>query len=177
MRTPELVPATALWDTADDCDQYTIVVLGPPASMLHPTSIAWMSKGKMRKAAYNSKSKKVIVFCDECKLQMTKQGATTFPIHDKNAVAINIYFYCKVPKISLTNVKSHSQANHKHYDLKKPDIDNMSKFVLNALTGVFYKDDKQVVKLTAVKIMDCKGPHGGCTVIHCYGIGDSNNKR
>jgi hypothetical protein len=30
--------------------------------MPHPTSIAWMAKGKMRKAVYNSKSKKVVEF-------------------------------------------------------------------------------------------------------------------
>ena len=34
---------------------------------------------------------------------------------------------------------------------KKPDIDNLVKLVLDALNGVFFADDKQVVELEAVK--------------------------
>ncbi len=34
---------------------------------------------------------------------------------------------------------------------KKPDIDNVVKSILDALNGVAYSDDKQVVRLTAVK--------------------------
>lgn len=35
--------------------------------------------------------------------------------------------------------------------MKKPDIDNIAKIVLDALNGVAYKDDKQVVELHCYK--------------------------
>jgi len=35
--------------------------------------------------------------------------------------------------------------------IKKPDVDNLAKFVLDALNGVFFKDDCQVNFLTAWK--------------------------
>lgn len=35
--------------------------------------------------------------------------------------------------------------------MKKPDIDNIAKIVLDALNGVAYKDDKQVVKIDCCK--------------------------
>lgn len=35
---------------------------------------------------------------------------------------------------------------------KKPDVDNIAKTVTDALSGVIYKDDKQIVNLTVAKI-------------------------
>ncbi len=37
------------------------------------------------------------------------------------------------------------------YPLKKPDIDNVVKIILDSLNGVAYEDDTQIVRLTAVK--------------------------
>lgn len=34
----------------------------------------------------------------------------------------------------------------------KPDVDNVAKSILDALNGVWYKDDRQVVKLTVEKL-------------------------
>ena len=39
----------------------------------------------------------------------------------------------------------------------KPDIDNMGKLIMDALTGVFYEDDSQVVELNMVKLRDSVG--------------------
>lgn len=35
---------------------------------------------------------------------------------------------------------------------KKPDADNIAKTITDALSGVIYKDDKQIIKLTVAKI-------------------------
>ena len=37
---------------------------------------------------------------------------------------------------------------------KRPDIDNYAKLVLDALSGVFYKDDSQVTALVVTKVYD-----------------------
>ena len=46
-----------------------------------------------------------------------------------------------------------------------PDVDNMAKFVLDAMNGIVYDDDRQVVHLTAHKHRDNNAPFEGCTVI------------
>ena len=48
---------------------------------------------------------------------------------------------------------------------RRPDIDNLAKLVIDALEGIFYADDKQVVKITASKCLDLEPPHDGRTVI------------
>lgn len=40
------------------------------------------------------------------------------------------------------------------YPTNKPDIDNLAKSILDALNGVIYKDDSQVVVLTLQKYYD-----------------------
>lgn len=52
-------------------------------------------------------------------------------------------------------IKTHRQlpksVRHEPHDIKKPDADNVAKLVMDALTGVAYDDDSQVVKLGVVK--------------------------
>jgi len=37
------------------------------------------------------------------------------------------------------------------YHIKKPDLDNLVKLVLDSMNGVFFKDDSQVFRLSAAK--------------------------
>lgn len=39
---------------------------------------------------------------------------------------------------------------------KKPDIDNLAKFVLDAMKGIFWRDDSVISKLNVTKIYDDK---------------------
>ncbi len=52
-----------------------------------------------------------------------------------------------------------------HACTKRPDLDNMVKFVKDALEGMLYHDDKQVVSCHAVKVWDLEHPHTGRTEI------------
>ena len=46
-----------------------------------------------------------------------------------------------------------------------PDIDNLAKFVLDAMNGIVHEDDRQVVELLASKHKDSNGTIDGHTVI------------
>lgn len=46
-----------------------------------------------------------------------------------------------------------------------PDIDNLAKFVLDAMNGIVYEDDRQVVELLASKHKDSNDTMDGRTVI------------
>ena len=50
----------------------------------------------------------------------------------------------------------------------RPDIDNLIKFVLDALNGVLYHDDCQVVKVSAIKLRDNLGACNGRTIVKFY---------
>lgn len=56
----------------------------------------------------------------------------------------------------MTPAKSLSKKQQarelEHPPMKKPDIDNISKIILDALNGVAWNDDKQVVSLEVVKL-------------------------
>jgi len=56
-----------------------------------------------------------------------------------------------VMDIVFFKVKPKSYSKSTIYWTKKPDIDNMIKLVLDALNGVFYVDDAQVMRITATK--------------------------
>ena len=53
--------------------------------------------------------------------------------------------------------KYHAAAPH----IDEPDIDNLVKFVLDALNGIFWKDDKFISKITASKMYG----ESPCTIV------------
>ena len=55
------------------------------------------------------------------------------------------------PPQSASNIKKTRMLNQAEYPLKKPDVDNVAKIILDALNGIAYKDDKQVVTLIVKK--------------------------
>lgn len=55
-----------------------------------------------------------------------------------------------IPAKSLS--KKQRAKELEHPPMKKPDIDNISKIILDALNGVAWNDDKQVVSLEIVKL-------------------------
>ena len=57
-----------------------------------------------------------------------------------------------------------------HYSLVKPDIDNVSKIVLDGLNGVAYHDDNQIAMLMARKM---NAPENGdCVEVSIYELSD-----
>lgn len=58
--------------------------------------------------------------------------------------SINIKATFRIPK-SYSKKKKEQIINHNEPFLKTPDVDNIMKSVLDALNGVAYDDDKQVV--------------------------------
>lgn len=68
---------------------------------------------------------------------------------DKKPVSVEIYAFFKIPK-SYTKKRSLECLTGVYCD-KKPDGDNVLKIVCDALNGVAYDDDKQVVSAKVIK--------------------------
>lgn len=69
----------------------------------------------------------------------------------ENRVSIEIIAYLKIPK-NTSKVKTNEMLENKISPLKKPDIDNIGKIVLDALNKYVIKDDIQVSKINIEKI-------------------------
>ena len=63
---------------------------------------------------------------------------------------IDIIAYFKIPK-NTSKLKTEEMLENKISPIKKPDIDNIAKSVLDAMNGYVFKDDNQVCKLNVEK--------------------------
>lgn len=71
-------------------------------------------------------------------------------------------FYFEIPK--STPKKNRAEAVH----TKKPDLDNLVKFIKDCLNGEAWKDDSQVVSLFAQKIYERDGNGPRTEIILTY---------
>ena len=72
----------------------------------------------------------------------------------KNGLDAKFTFCYKRPKAhyKTKDKKPVLKENIPYYKTGKPDIDNLCKFYMDAMSGVFYKDDAQVTSINAVKV-------------------------
>lgn len=87
---------------------------------------------------------KIVQFCFN-----KKYGCIQQPLTDK-PVSVTLLFYMPIPK-SFSKKRIAELKQNKMACPKKPDIDNLTKAVLDALNGRAYKDDNQIVELFARK--------------------------
>ena len=71
----------------------------------------------------------------------------------KGPLRMNVEFYFPRPKCHYRTGKYSNElkSSAPHIHTNMPDVDNLSKFVLDALNAVFYDDDRQVVELNSHK--------------------------
>ena len=67
------------------------------------------------------------------------------------AIKALITAYFPIPK-STSGRQSQLMLKHKVMHTKKPDIDNVSKIILDALNGIAYHDDSQISELHVLKL-------------------------
>ena len=66
-------------------------------------------------------------------------------------VSVTIKAYLGIPLSSTKKFKT-AAMNMDVYPIKKPDVDNIFKSITDALSGIIYKDDRQIVRSTITKI-------------------------
>lgn len=66
-------------------------------------------------------------------------------------VAVDLYIRCSVPG-SFSKRRREACLMNEEFPTKRPDIDNSVKAVLDSMNGIVYKDDIQVVRLSAKKV-------------------------
>jgi Holliday junction resolvase RusA-like endonuclease len=71
-------------------------------------------------------------------------------------VAVYIYIIMPIPQ-SYTKKRTEACLSGTDRPTKKPDIDNVAKAFLDAMNGIVYKDDTQVVSLHVTKVYSTVG--------------------
>jgi Holliday junction resolvase RusA-like endonuclease len=66
-------------------------------------------------------------------------------------VSVDLYIRCSVPA-SFSKRRREACLMNEEFPTKRPDIDNSVKAVLDSMNGIVYKDDIQVVRLSAKKV-------------------------
>ena len=69
------------------------------------------------------------------------------------AISMTIEVYIDRPKSHFGTGRNSDKVKESApaYPISRPDLDNYIKFVFDALNGVFYKDDSQVVHIESIK--------------------------
>ncbi len=120
--------------------QKTIVILGVPHAQPRPRVGRVGTKTILRDAA---KQEKFYVG-----LQIKEEWGW-FPT--EGPIGIDFVFIYP-PPLSWSKKKKESAIADKHFKISMPDIDNLTKFYLDAMTGVVYQNDNSVVFCNAEKI-------------------------
>ncbi len=69
----------------------------------------------------------------------------------QNAIDLNIVFYVQIPA-STSKKKQEQMLAGQIQPTKKPDIDNLIKSIADGLNKIAYKDDNQIVSISARKV-------------------------
>ena len=93
------------------------------------------------------------------------------PLYQPNVpVSVKLWHFLARPETDFVGRRRKAgnlkpEAKERTVTLITPDVDNLVKFALDALVGVAYSDDRQVVELVAYKARDNVGKCNGGTLI------------
>lgn len=77
--------------------------------------------------------------------------ANKFTHHGEAMLKMELTAYYEIPK-SASKKKAEQMLSNVIMPTKKPDLDNICKIVTDALNGIAYKDDSQIVEIHAKKL-------------------------
>lgn len=92
---------------------------------------------------------------DVIRLYRELTGGYMFP--KKQPLHVALIFGMPIPKSTPKKLKE-KMLSGDEYHVKKPDIDNLAKSVLDALNGIAYPDDSQITSLNLKKVYS-EEPH------------------
>ena len=168
-----------------DCIEVTnaifeVTIPGKPLSMPRAAFMAWMRNNQLLRRVVNRAKPKMKLFREKFLQQLFlhyKVTATHLPLIPVNGIVMVITFCRRLSNEAFQRNDrrqplrgGYQRSGIVHADTKKPDIDNLAKFVMDSLNGVVYRDDAQVVKTTLYKVVDKLPPYEGRTVVQFHEV-------
>lgn len=114
-----------------------LTIPGEPVAKARPRVTKWGSYTPEKTKNYETLVKELFI---------TQHGQVIL----EGELAVNIKAYFSIPK-STSKKKSELMQQLKIRPTKKPDLDNIMKAVTDALNGLAYKDDSQIVQASISK--------------------------
>ena len=120
-------------------------------------SVPGEPQGKARARVVRTKTGRSVSYVPEktaayeklaCWCYQNQVGSWKFPPDCPICVEISAFF--SIPK-SKSKREKEQMREGKAFSIKKPDADNITKIICDALNGVAYADDKQITSLTIHK--------------------------
>lgn len=118
------------------CNYIEIIIEGTPTP--------WAAHQGYGKRSYNPRSKQKAHAISQIRNQFSG-----FPL--EGAVSIEVKFFLPIPK-AYTKKKRHLIELGVESHIKKPDVDNMLKFLGDCLKTIVFLDDAQVTEIVAQKV-------------------------
>ena len=149
---------------------FHVVKEGPPVAQQRPRKYGnhWVNPSKRAQKEFS-----------DLALTQTQWLRGGIPFPRNVPVNVAIHFSTRRPNIHFKNgVRDPHMIHDWAKDLSpqgRGDIDNLTKFVLDALQGVAYVDDKQVMRTVVEKKYDNRGQCGGRTEVWVNGYNPSWN--
>jgi Holliday junction resolvase RusA-like endonuclease len=109
--------------------------------VINVTPRPWKRPGLYQKRFFDAQSQEKLIL--GLALNQQHEG---LPFYTK-PISMDITFYMAIPRDKRSKPRS-------LWHMQRPDIDNLSKLILDAATGVLWADDKVIAKLCAQKIYD-----------------------
>ena len=106
------------------------------------------ARARFTKTGHAYTPQKTVDYENEIAIKAKQAMGSSEPL--KTAVAVYVYANYAIP-VSYSNNRKEACLNHFERPTKKPDADNICKAVCDALNGIVYKDDAQVVSLHFTK--------------------------
>lgn len=118
-----------------------IIISMPPIAKARPR---FFVKGNYV-GAYNPQT------TEEGKWLLLAKGQITETFFNNEALYLRVEFIMPVPKSSPKKFKKRVETGEIIWHTKKPDLDNLIKFIKDNLSKVLWRDDSQVVEIEACK--------------------------
>ncbi len=81
-----------------------------------------------------------------------------FPIESPLSIELRLFFLRPNSHFRTGKHAGQIKSSAPKHMVVKPDLDNIIKFILDSLNGIFYKDDNQVYRIFAIKLYTDKTP-------------------
>lgn len=117
----------------------SLELFGDPVPLARPR---FFSKGKFT-GTYDSQTKLKEGVKWQLKTQFREVLLTT-------PLTVDLIFFMPIPK-STSGIKKRQMANGLISHMKKPDLDNLIKYVLDCMVGTIIEDDNIIEKIIATK--------------------------
>ena len=160
-------------DNVPNVGPYELILPGKPKAWPRPTFMAWLKKGKLMRRVFNPAAKESKVTREYIKNQLQQKYNITldsFPLSPTGPVFLHVTYH---RRLANTMFKKNQRENGLRsvipsiFDAMKPDIDNLVKYLMDALTGVLYYDDAQVCEIIVRKHVAVEEPYEPYTGVKC----------